>query len=152
MKSKICLFTLILLIGLLSVAFAAEDSRCAIIVKIDGSAEVRTAAKQWVRAKVNMKLVQGDIIRTNEKSVVLLQLDSEQTAVVEIKENSKLKLAELQSTKEGDVVTLLDLSMGDILIEAKKLQTTKSKFEVKTPTSIVAVRGTKFEVSVKAIE
>ena len=48
--------------------------------------------------------------------------------------------------------TLLDLAMGEILIKAQKVHGEKSQFEVKTPTSIVGVRGTTFNVKVEAVE
>ena len=43
--------------------------------------------------------------------------------------------------------TLLNVDEGSILIKAQKL-VGDSKFQVKTPTSIVGIRGTVFEVSV----
>jgi len=76
-----------------------------------------------------------------------------QTATVEVKKSSQVKLATLlQNGQDATETTLLDLSLGEILIKAKKLHSEKSKFEVKTPTSIVGVRGTTFSVTVEAVE
>ena len=58
----------------------------------------------------------------------------------------------LKDDQAGTQNTLFDLSLGEILIKAKKLHSEKSKFEVKTPTSIVGVRGTTFSVTVEAVK
>jgi hypothetical protein len=101
-----------------------------------------------------MVLNQDDMIRTGSGSLAILNLDGmAETAVVEVKESSQMRLAELlEDRTEKYQTTLLDLALGEILIRAKKLHSEKSRFEVKTPTSIVAVRGTTFSVSVKAVE
>jgi hypothetical protein len=70
-----------------------------------------------------------------------------------MKENSQLQLTELKINKaEASETTLLDLALGAVLIKAEKLHSEKSRFEVKTPTSIVGVRGTTFSVAVEAEE
>jgi hypothetical protein len=135
-----------------SVALAENTSRTAKILEMEGSVEVKAASGSWMPATVNMELKQGDMIRTKAKSFALLNVDGmAQTATVEVKENSELSLAELtQNSGEKTQVTLLDLALGEVLIKAKKLHSEKSRFEIKTPTSIVGVRGTTFSVSVEA--
>lgn len=135
-----------------SVALAADAARTAKILEMEGTVEVKAASGSWMPAAVNMELKQGDMIRTKAKSFALLNVDGmAQTATVEVKQNSELSLAELtQNSGEKTQVTLLDLALGEVLIKAKKLHSEKSRFEVKTPTSIVGVRGTTFSVSVEA--
>jgi hypothetical protein len=103
---------------------------------------------------MGMILKEGDMIRTMAGSWALLNVDGHaETATVEVKENSQLKMAQLLENKDASSQsTLLDLALGEVLIKAKKLHSEKSKFEVKTPTSIVAVRGTTFSVAVKSVE
>jgi hypothetical protein len=135
--------------------FAAEAKRIAAIAELNGTVEVKTVTGKWLPASVGMLLNQGDMVRTGgADSLAILNLDGNaQTAKVEIRENSQLKLAELLEDKaETKQTTLLDLSIGKILIQAKKLDSIKSKFEVKTPTSVVGVRGTTFSVLVEALE
>jgi len=140
--------------GIFSLGFAAETKRITTIAKIRGTVEVMTPQKTWTTAKVGMVLTEGDFIRTKKNSWALLDLDgAAQTATVELKENSQLKLAKLISDKTAATEsTLLDLALGEVLIHAKKLHSDKSRFEVKTPTSVVGVRGTTFSVAVEAIE
>jgi len=143
-----------LIFGLCSSALAEQAKRIATIAEVNGTVEVKIGKQNWVPAKVGIELNQGDFIRTRKDSFALLNLDGQaQTATVEVKENSQMRLAELiENQKEGTQTTLLDLALGEILIQAKKLHSEKSRFEVKTPTSIVGVRGTTFSVTVEAVE
>ena len=148
----------LLLVGLVltlsSLAIAGEAKRTASISDLKGTVEVRAADKKWVAAKTGMILNEGDVIRTMASSWAVLNVDGKgETATVEVKENSQLKMAQLLENKDSSSQsTLLDLALGEVLIKAKKLHSDKSRFEIKTPTSIVAVRGTTFSVAVKSVE
>lgn len=154
MKLTRYLCILALTLGVFALSFAEETGRTAAVKELKGTVEVKTPKAGWVAAQVGMILNQQDIIRTKKDSWAVINLDgSGETATVEIKQNSQMKLAELKQNKEqGTQNTLLDLALGEILIKAQKLHSEKSKFEVKTPTSIVGVRGTTFSVAVEAIE
>lgn len=143
-----------LVLGVTTLGLAENVKRVASIMEFQGTVEVKMGKAQWQAAQKGMILNSGDMLRTKKNSFVLLNVDGKaETATVEVKENGQLKLGELlENKKEGTQTTLLDLSLGSILIKAKKLHSEKSKFEVKTPTSIVAVRGTTFSVAVEAIE
>lgn len=134
-----------------SMAIAADSPRIAKVLEMEGSVEVKSASGSWMPAAIDMELKQGDMIRTKASSFALLNVDGmAQTATVEVKQNSELTLAELTADVEArSQSTLLDLALGEVLIKAKKLHSDKSKFEVKTPTSIVGVRGTTFSVAVE---
>lgn len=134
--------------------YAGETKRIAAIKEINGEVEVKIGKENWISAKTGTVLSQGDFIRTKANSSVLLDLDGTgKTASVQLKPNSQLKLSELSMNAQDDTqTTLLDLALGEILIKAQKLHSEKSKFEVKTPTSIVGVRGTTFSVTVEAAE
>lgn len=155
MRTMRVLCVLLLVIGIAVCAYTAEGKRTAKIISIDGSAEVKPAGQtNWSPASVDMVLSEGDTIKTDSKSFVLVNVNGiGQTATVEVKEGSELLLAELLlDQKSGAHRTMLDLASGEILIKAQKVRTEESKFEVKTPTSIVGVRGTTFAVKVEAVE
>jgi hypothetical protein len=134
--------------------FSEEAERIAKIVDLKGQVQLKSLQGDWVPAEVGTTLTQGHILKTAAKSQAVLKLDgAEETATVEINENSQLMLSELlMDTEKGTQKTLLDLAIGKVLIKAQKLHDEKSKFEVKTPTSIVGVRGTSFSVEVEATE
>jgi len=152
MKLSCILITAIFCISLCAIAEADVTQRTATIVELEGEAQVITPENEKVPAEVGMSLTQGYAIKTGAESLVVVFLQGvSETANVEIKEKSELRLAELLEDKDIETqTTLLDLAIGEILITSKKLQAEKSKFEVKTPTSIVGVRGTTFSVSVEA--
>jgi len=131
-------------------AFGENAERTATVAEVEGAAQVTTDGSNWVPAEVGMVLAQGAVVRTTENSFIVLNLEGEESATVELKEKGELRLAELlQDRAAGTQKTLLDLALGEILITSKKLRAEESKFEVKTPTSIVGVRGTTFSVAVE---
>jgi len=142
-----------LIITLAVIGYAAEK-RTAQIVSLDGTAQVKAAGQaEWVPAQVGMVMNEGDTLKMAEKSWALVNVDGKgQAATVEVKEGSQLLLAEMIVDQEsGTSKTLLDLAIGEVLIKAQKVHGEESKFEVKTPTSIVGVRGTTFNVKVEAV-
>lgn len=147
----ICILGLIAVLS--NTALAEEKKRVAKVVDLKGKAEARLSGKKtWVPVEIGAILTQGDVIKTKTDSWVLLNLNgSGETAAVELSENSQLMLSELIMEKK-EQQTLLDLAIGKVLIRAQKLHSEKSRFEVKTPTSIVGVRGTTFAVEVEALD
>jgi len=155
MKAVSLLLIIVLLLAVTSVAGAEEIERKAIIVDMIGDVKVKPISEDtWMQARSGMTLNQGAIIRTAIGSKAIIRLDGEpETAMVEMRENSQLTLSEMMGSKQNDSQsTLLDLALGEILIKAKKIHSEKSKFEVRTPTSFIGIRGTIFSVSVRAVE
>lgn len=154
MKVFKVLCILVLMATLTSYAFAEEARRSARVIDFEGNAEIKIKGEGWKPLEAGSILNEGDVIRTRSGSTAILNLNGNgETATVEVEENSQLMLSELITNREdGTEKTLLDLAIGKILIKAKKLHTTESRFEVKTPTSIVGVRGTEFVVQVEALE
>jgi len=153
---KISLYTIIfaLTLGVCFSVFCEDTKRDAKIIDLKGAVSVKLGGKDWTPARVGMTVNEGDVVRTATNSWALLNVDGQaQTATVEIVGSSEMSLAELLiNKKEKSQKTLLDLGVGKILIKAQKLHSKKSKFEVKTPTSIVGVRGTTFTVEVESLE
>lgn len=162
-KLKKILFFSFLIFTVNFIAFATESkdqtqTPCQIL-KIKGSALVRLQGKEdWAVANEGMILNQGDIVKTSPNSMLVLEIiglksDQGEATTVDIEENSQLLLAQLiKDEKKNTRKTLLDLAIGKILIKTKKIHTAESQFEVKTPTSLVGVRGTTFSVQVEAVE
>ncbi len=133
----------------------AEDApRTAKVVELQGDVQVKLdKAGAWQPATVGLTLGQGAIIKTGAKASAVLDVDSGKTATLEVSPASQLMLAELMGDEaKNTATTLLDLSLGKILVRAKKLHTAESKFEVKTPTSVVGIRGTVFSVQVDSVD
>ena len=150
----ICLIVFIL--NFPTKGFAQDVERTAKVGEIKGSAVIKYPdQKIWIPAQEGMILREGDIIKTkNRTQVILYLMDGDVvSAWVDIKANSQLMIVELKGDKEKEArKTLLDLGLGKILIKVQKLYDEGSKFEVKTPTSVVGVRGTTFVVEVENLE
>jgi len=154
LKTTLCLC--VCMVGLATIGFAEDIERVAKIGTISGKAFVKfSGQKAWLPADEGMILKERDIIQTRKQTQVVLYLmdGNVVSAWVDIKANSQLRISELKGADGKETrKTLLDLGMGKILIKVQKLYGEGSKFEVKTPTSIVGVRGTTFAVEVEGIE
>jgi hypothetical protein len=151
---RIAKIFLVMFFGMTALAFCAQTIRQGIVENAKGVVEVKKAKEAWMPVKVGTKLSQGDILRTKGGSSAVIKLEgTSENSTVEMKENTQMKLAELGEDKDAKTqTTLLDVALGSILVKAEKLRAPNSKFEVKTPTSIVGVRGTTFSVTVEAIK
>ena len=131
----------------------AEEGRYAILMKTNGTVEVRANGGDWKSAEAGMILHQSDEIRTGPKSTANLLLDEKgSTGNFELKPTSRIRLGTLTlNASTGDKTTILDLAIGDVLVHAQKLEG-NSKFQVRTPNSTTGVRGTTFLVSAKPKE
>lgn len=118
------------------------DSNTAVMVFSIG--DVRISQNEvWKASELNMVLNQGDLIETGEKSRCNIVIGKD--SYVSVKENSKLVLEQLTLNPDGSENTDIELKVGKSVINPKKLMK-NDNFNVKTPTSVAAVRGTKFVV------
>jgi len=118
----------------------------------DITGEVKVKAKpeeSWKLATKGMHLTEKGEIKTGSESTAVILLDEKgATGKVDVKPNSWMRIAELSyDSKRETKKTLLDLALGQVLVQAEKLKG-ESSFQVRTPTSTTSVRGTVFEVKV----
>ena len=127
----------------------AEAIRKAILSEARGQVEVRIKEGAWQPAKVGMVLHELDELRTAKGATAQTLLDDKgKTGKLEVKENSHIRFHTMNwDTASGDNNTMIDVALGKVKVYAKKLSG-QSKFEVNTPTAVLAIRGTVFEVKV----
>jgi len=154
----ISVLAIISILAISSGAFAGEDVsfRKAKLTKLEGQVLVRAAGvAEWSPAQEDMVLGQNDEIATTKTGSVTVVFDEEGTFqfngkehdYVEMMPDTNIVIAKLTyNNKTRDKETLLNLTIGKIAATASKLRTKDSRFEVKTPTSIVGVRGTRYIV------
>ena len=137
-----------------SIGSSEELKRTATVAKINGEVMVKNPGPgSWAPAKIGDILNEGSFLKTGAGAMAIVNVDDGRTAVVDVNEKSLVSFTTLiKDSSTGMKKTLLDLSIGQVLIKAEKLDTPDSKFEVKTPTSVVGVRGTKFSVKVDALK
>jgi hypothetical protein len=103
---------------------------------------------EWTHAFTGFSVGQYDTIKIEDGSSVDIEFDKTYGCYFKIRlqDHSKLTLTSLKPEKGSsreDI--LLDLAIGDILIKVENLPP-ESHFRVRTPTSMVGVRGTRFRV------
>ena len=154
MKRGLGLYTILTLIfGLILTVPGlcyADGSSNAKVLDIKGEAQLMKAgASIWDKLEPTAKLAEGDSIKTGRGSEVRLELTgNSKTAELTVREETEFRFDTFhfnEATKVDN--TLLDIGVGSVLVKAEKL-VGDSKFEVKTPVSIVGIRGTLFEVNV----
>jgi len=130
---------------------AENGKRTAVLMAVQGTVEIKPAIGEWVPGTAKTALAEGDFIKTGKDSWALININgSTETATVELREKTNMELLTLAADeKAGTASTLLDLYAGEVMVKARAAGKDTSKFEVKTPTSIVAVRGGKTSFSVK---
>ena len=95
----------------------------------------------WIRAKPNQPVFQGNMIRTQAKSRCEITLTG--GGKVRIGENSELEL------NEADVKPMVknfnaNLKKGNVWVSAKAAFGEKKNIAIRTPTAVAAIRGTKY--------
>jgi hypothetical protein len=127
----------------------AAGPRQATISNVSGEAFVRLNQGEWQPASAGMVVNQNDEIKTSKGSSVEILLDEGDVGKIKIDQKSRFRIHTLDVDRAtGEKSTLLDLAIGKVVVEAKRLEG-DSKFEVRTPTATTGVRGTRFEVSVE---
>lgn len=114
------------------------------IYELKGKATIEREGIGVMDAIENLYLKSGDRIEVEADSFVRLKLDDDKYIMVE--ENSRLSIV-AAGTKENSK-TSIHLEEGAITNEIQNKLNESSSYEVTTPNSIMAVRGTVFRVEV----
>lgn len=97
-----------------------------------------------LKAYKDMNLRNGDSIQTGAEAEMVLKLDSDK--YIYIGKNSNVDLTSIKNKKTK---TVLRVNAGSIVSEVKNKLTDLEEFEVETPNSTMAIRGTTFAVDVQ---
>ncbi len=137
----ILLCIILVLIGLPIKSFAAEKTS-AKLIELKGDVQIiRSGGEKPFKAFLNMKLSEGDRIITGSSASGKIQLDDE--VVITLAENTSIYLSELRDSKDSKQSSI-SLQSGGVGSSIKKKLTDNSRFEIKTPTAVMGVRGTEF--------
>lgn len=151
MMSKKFLFFLLSLFGLLwfwSISAIAKEQQIACSIReVEGEVVVQKAVGgDWEPGVQGDLLRSGDTIQTRGASRVgLLFTDG---SIIRLRENSMIKVKSLtQDNETGEMKTSLNVLFGTMWAKVRRIFSEESSFEVETPTSVAAVKGTIFIVS-----
>lgn len=139
---------LLFVVGLLAVGISyGQGSREVLATSVSGTVEyMEPGVDEWKPVAKGMVLYQAYVVRTGANSRCTLLFKGMSDATVELRPESTMELETVTDLRTGDD-TELDLSLGAVLVKAETLRG-GSSFKVRTPNSVVGIRGTEFEVSV----
>jgi hypothetical protein len=113
---------------------------------IEGEVEVlKEKAKTWEKAKLYSYLTSGDRIRT--KFGAKAELKFPDGSIIRMEENTVLEIKELIKRKEKEVSSF-KMMWGKLKARIKRLITKESSVNFYTPTAVIGLRGTIFELRV----
>lgn len=120
-----------------------QDSyRSILIYELEGSADIEREGSGNIRAAEDLYLESGDRLTVADNSSVRLKLDDDKYVMAEA--NSILSIE--ADGNEADSRTKIQLEQGAITNEIQNKLSTDSNYEVNSPNSVMAVRGTIFRV------
>lgn len=132
---------------LLSLYFGGDVVRELTVSEITGSAYITRGTKRLAAGK-SAKLVSGDILSTDKNSTVRISIDDDKYIFVEPESSLYVYFTEIAS--EGDIT--VNLSKGAVICEINEKLKKKASFTLKTPNSVVSVRGTVFRAGFDYME
>lgn len=126
-----------------------QDSyRSILIYELQGSADIEREGSGNISAAEDLYLESGDRLTVADNSSVRLKLDDDKYVMAE--ENSILAI-EADGNK-ADSKTKIQLEQGSVTNEIQNPLSTDSQYEVNSPNSVMAVRGTIFRVETELDE
>ncbi len=133
--------------GLLAPAPALASSST--VTVLGGEVLVRRGEGADFRPVADGDLVQsGDVVRTGpDAHAVLTYFDG---SIVEVEPGSEIVVRALGATAAGDIVVVMEQTLGRTWHVVARALSANSRYEVRTPTATALVRGTSFDVEVEA--
>ncbi|NLB34687.1 MAG: FecR domain-containing protein [Elusimicrobia bacterium] len=130
----------IVLLAVAGLVFSASVSHAAILESFEGDIKYQSGSDgEWVPAELNQSLSDGDSLATFENSWAEVLFSAGHS--VRIGEGSTFHM------KDTSDDIMLDILRGQILSRVSKMPEGR-KFEVASPQSVTAVRGTVFSVEI----
>ncbi|MFQ6678282.1 MAG: FecR domain-containing protein [Fidelibacterota bacterium] len=141
MKKLFSTITILLMVVFVSNGYSAGKQFGKISLPL-GKVEVQSSGNEsWEKAKPNRPVFEGDIIKTAAKSRAEITLKG--GGKVRLGENSELELNEA-SVKPMVKNFKANLKRGNVFVSAKAAFGEKKNVQLRTPTAVAAIRGTKY--------
>ena len=126
----------------------SETYRSIMVYQVNGSATITRERVGEMSAYENLMLQSGDTVAVASGSSMRLKLDDDKYILVE--QDTLLNI--VADGDDDNARTYIDLQKGAVTSEIQNKLTDGASYEVNTPNSIMAVRGTIFRVDVEPDE
>ena len=146
-KRLLSTFVLSVLIAL-TLAGCGCSSTLTILSITEGNVSVMKAGTEsWTEAQHGMSLEAGDRIKTDDNSSA--EITFSEGSTIELQAGTEIEIASLDiPTGTGSATIILEQTIGSVIFRVKRIVDPASRYEVETPTGVVAVRGSVVQVYV----
>jgi hypothetical protein len=147
-KKLLSIVVLSILVASTLVGCAPSPSTLNVFSITEGDVFVMKAGTAgWIEAEVGMSLEVGDSIKTGDSSGAEITFFDGST--IELQAGTEIEIASLDvSTDTGSTTITLEQTIGTTISRVTKLVDPASRYEVETPSGVVAVRGSAMQVYV----
>lgn len=145
-KFKPLIFLLIPLF--IVIAAASEEDEIGKVTFPLGEVKIsRDSGNQWETASLNCPVYNGDFIGTGAES--RCEITMRDGSIIRLGEKSEMRFDRVEAKTDG-LQRTANLAVGSIWTNLRKLKSDNKAIAVKTPTSVMAVRGTIFRAEAAA--
>lgn len=137
-----------ILIASTFVVCGCSPSTLTILSITEGDVSVMKAGTDsWIEGEVGMSLEAGDTIRVGGGSNA--EITFSEGSTVELQAGTEIEIASLDiPTGTGSATIILEQTIGSVIFRVTKVVDPASRYEIETPTGVVAVRGSAMQVYV----
>lgn len=148
-NTKIIIATVVMVfVAIVAIAFflinKEESYRSIQVYKVEGNVDVERPEVGVLEAYANMMLQTLDIVNVSDDSSLQVKLDDDKYILLE--PNTKIRLEAAGNSQDSK--TKIYVEKGAIVCNIENKLSENSTYEVSTPNSTMAVRGTTFRVEV----
>lgn len=130
----------------LPVALLKQEPRSARVVAVSGPASHAFRQNPFAPVTAGMVLVEGDRLQTGHNGFVTLELDD--GSHVSVPQDSTIAIGALRQTVlTGAKDRVIDLKRGEVDSEVDHATKKDDRFQIRSPSVVAGVRGTRFRVS-----
>jgi Leucine-rich repeat (LRR) protein len=147
-KELLAILVLSVLVTSTVVGCDPSPSTLTILSTTEGDVSVMKAGTtSWIAAQGGMSLEAGDSVKTgNDSSAEITFFDG---STIELQAGTEIEIASLDVSRDtGSTTITLEQTIGNTISRVTKIVDPASRYEVETPTGVVAVRGSAMQVYV----
>ena len=147
-KKLLTVLVLSILVASTLVGCDPSPSTLTILSITEGNVTImKGGTASWIEAQIGMSLEPGDSIKTADNSSA--EITFFEGSTIELQAGTEIEVVALDiSTDTGSTSITLEQTIGTTISRVTKLLDPASRYEVETPTGVVAVRGTVMQVHV----
>jgi len=147
-KKLLAILALSILVAATLVGCESSPSTLTILSITEGDVFVMKAGTDdWIEGAVEMPLGVGDMLKTGDDSGAEITFFDGST--MELEAGTQVEITSLDFSADSDVTTItLIQTIGTTISRVTKFLDPASRYEVETPTGVVAVRGSGVEIHV----